>query len=156
MTGGKLSNSFDCCKIPVRFVNHIQNFGILIGVEKKSHLISHVSENIETAFGVPGHTLLGKSIFLPELAPPLKKIAYFIQQDTQKLSSQEPIDTDEDHELIFHKQDKYDLFEWLFFKKKPENEMNCVTILLLFDGHLNCLEIEIYIVCMHECSHVRG
>ncbi|MBN9378902.1 MAG: GAF domain-containing protein [Chlamydiales bacterium] len=119
-----MSNSFDCSKIPVRFVNHIQNFGILIGVEKKSHLISHVSENIETAFGVPGHTLLGKSIFLPELAPPLKKIAYFIQQDTQKLSSQEPIDTDEDHELIFHKQDKYDLFEWLFFKKKPENEMN--------------------------------
>lgn len=117
-------NSYpDCSQIPVRFVNHIQNFGILLGIDKESHLIAHVSENIEKTFGIPSPSLLGKSIFSSELAPPLKMIAHLIQQDTQKLSSEEPVYTDEDHELLFHKHDKYHLFEWLFFKKKQENEM---------------------------------
>lgn len=48
-------------------------------------------------------------------------MAHFIQQDTQKPSTEEPIYTDQDHELLYHAQDKYALFEWLIFKNRHEN-----------------------------------
>lgn len=109
-----------CFLIPVQQVPSIQSFGVLIAVEKESQKISHVSENIERAFGVPLDKILGNSIFSFDKQPQFKQIAEMIRTLPMNNQYVEAISCNEYRELFCHQQEKHYIFEWIFFHKEEE------------------------------------
>jgi chemotaxis family two-component system sensor kinase Cph1 len=124
----------NCQSKPVRWITHIQNFGVLIAIEKQNHMISHVSENAEKTLSIPVDKLLGESIFSFGDHPQLKTIVELLKEGPTKPPSTEPILIDPHYELLFHEEEKHYIFEWILFEKKDKKEMiaNFHRMFLLF------------------------
>ncbi len=124
-----------CTGISVKQLQHTQDFGVLIAVEKGLNRISHVSENIEKSFGISIEKVLGESILAFCDHPLLGQIADHIGVRTTQTPSVETISCAPTYELLCHEQDKHVIFEWVFFHAKDEHAMleNFQKVVLFFD-----------------------
>ena len=112
-----------CTEISVTRLQQTQDFGVLIAIEKELNRISHVSENIEPAFGIPIDKVLGKSIFSLGDHPQLRQIADQMTIRTSSPPTLQTISCNPTYELLCHEQDKHLIFEWVFFQEKNKQAM---------------------------------
>ena len=123
ISGSDLYEDKPCNEMSVTRLQHTQDFGVLVAVEKGLNRISHVSENIEKSFGISIDKVLGKSILAFCDHPMLGQIADRVAMKTAQTSSLETTSCTPTYELLCHEQNKHVIFEWVFFHEKEKQVM---------------------------------
>lgn len=114
-----VSQGVECQSIPVRKLQHIQSFGLLIALDEQSKVITHVSENIQDHFKIPPTDFLGKKLDDFVSTPEVKELMDVLNKGpSEKAFGWEPSFEDKKKEILIHRVEPYLIIEWIPI---PEN-----------------------------------